>query len=271
MNRNLPGLAAAVCASTLVLVPGEGSANTRRFSYTYESATLAAGDAEFEPWTTLRAGREGFYRRFDHRLEYEAGLTDAWLGALYLNFSSIASGSGAERESTFEYEGVSFETKYKLSDPVADALGSALYLELTTSALEAELEAKLILDKRFGDFLAAANVVGAQEWELEAEGTAREAELELDLGLAYLVTPAFSAGLEVRNANTFTPEEGFEHSALFAGPTVSYASRGWWVTASVQPQLVAWKSGEEGETNGSSLELDDHERIEARVLLGFHL
>ena len=46
----------------------------RLFTYTYQSGVLNSGQREIEVWNTLRAGRENYYSRLDHRTEFEFGL-----------------------------------------------------------------------------------------------------------------------------------------------------------------------------------------------------
>lgn len=248
-------------------LPGSALANERHFSFTYESAVLPAGAKELEVWTTPRVGRDQFYSRFDQRLEFEVGITDRLLTAFYLNASAItAEVAPGVRESTYEFEGVSSEWKYKLADPVANALGLALYGEVTGSTNEFELEAKLIADKKLGNLMLAGNLVLESELEFEAEETESEMVVELALGAAYFLSSHLSVGLELVNHNEF-PEGSFEHSALFAGPVIAYATESWWVTATVMPQLPALK-GHEG---GGSRVLDEHEKVMGRILFSFHL
>ena len=245
-------------------------ANERHFTYTYESAVLPKGARELEIWTTARLGREEFYARFDERVEFEVGLTDRLLTAFYLNTSSTTAQIAPDaRESEFEFEGVSSEWKYKLSDPVADALGVALYGEASGGPGESELEAKLILDKQFGKLLLAANLVGAHEWDYAGVDTETEVEAEVDLGATWFFHPGFAAGVEVRNHNEIVEGE-WEHSALFAGPVVAYGSDDWWFALSVLPQLPALKK-EDTPGDDDSRVLDEHEKLNARLLFSFHL
>ncbi len=255
--------------SILVLTSSEAFASERHFVYTYESGVLNAGDIELEPWTTFRNGRTDFYNRFDNRLEFEVGLTDRLQTAWYLNFTGLGKDVKSKgREFEFEFKGVSSEWKYKLTDPVADAFGTALYLEGSAGPEEAELEAKLIIDKRFGDFLFAFNIVGEHEWEFEEDKTERKIVLEFDTGFGYFLTPKFFAGLELRNINEFPAGEGLEFSALFLGPVLSYAQKNWWATLTFAPQLPALK--DHGEDDDSRV-LAGLEKINARIIFGFHL
>lgn len=255
-------------ACTFLLPSHPANANERHFTFTYETAVLPVGAREIEIWVTPRIGREEFYSRFDVRTEFEVGLTDRLQTALYLNGKSVSqetADGGTETE--FEFAGVSSEWKYKLLDPVADALGLALYGEVTGSTDELELEAKLITDKRVGNVLFAANLVAENEWGFGAGETGREFALEADLGLSYFLTTKLSFGLELRNHNEIPEGKGWEHSALFLGPVVSYAEESWWVALAVLPQLPALDGAEAGDRRI----LDEHEKINARLLFSIHL
>jgi len=244
----------------------EAQATERRFTYTYGSDVLNAGALELEPWTTARVGRSTFYSRMDHRLEFEAGLTDRVQTAWYLNFSAVNRREGPGRVQEFRWQGVSWEWKFKLLDPVADPVGLALYLEPGFGPAEGELEAKVIVDQRIGNFYTAFNAVGEYEAEFATPELEHEMILEFDLGAAYFVTPALALGVEVRSHSVGEVGEGFQHSALFAGPVVSYAAPKWWTAFTLLPQVAAVH----GATD-HGLDLDEHERVEARMLFGMHL
>jgi hypothetical protein len=239
------------------------SASERHFAYTYESAVLRPGTRELEPWTTFRLGRSAFYSRLDARLEAELGLTDRLQTAFYLNLSSTLSGAADGRVSHTELQGVSSEWKLKLSDPVADRIGAAAYLELTAGPSEVELEGKLILDKRAGRLLGALNLVAEHEWSFEEPQTEREKTFEVDAAGCVFLTPRLTAGLELRSHTVVPPAGETTRSALFFGPTISYAKDDWWVTVSVLPQIRALA----GASNGH-LDLVEHERVEVRILAG---
>jgi hypothetical protein len=260
-------------ASTLLAVmalPALASANERRFTYTYETGVLPTGARELEVWTTHRSGRDHPWSQFDHRFEFEVGLGRGFMTAFYVNASGTGETlSDGSRQSTFEYEGVSSEWKWKLLDPVADPIGLALYGELTFAPKETELETKLLLDKRIGDFLLAFNAVGEMEWEHGKHEGEEEEEAELkyesDLAFAYLLPGGFAAGLEARHALKFEEEET-KYSVLYAGPVLSYATEGWWVAATAMRQIRAFK----GATNGD-YSYDDNEKLNLRLIFSFHL
>ena len=257
----------ALALLLVVAAAAPAAASGRRFTSTYESLVLAPGQLELEPWTTFRGGREELYLRFDERIELEVGVFENVQMAWYLNAKAVTEAAGPMLKKEFEFAGVSNEWKWKLMDPVADPMGLALYGEWTAAPSEAELEAKVIVDKRFGDLIAALNVVGEVEWELEeADEVEAELGLEVDAGLAYLITPGLGLGLELVNQTGFG-HEGLEHSVIFAGPTLSWATDRWWAAVSVQPQVVDLaRLGTPG-----LQDVEDHERVSARVLLGIEL
>lgn len=260
---------------TLVLLAVlPAAANERHFTYTYETPVLPKGGAEIEPWTTVRIGREEHYLRFDQRLEFELGVSNKLMTAWYLNFTGLSAVEEGAFVKEFEWKGVSNEWKLKLSDRVADPVGVGAYVEWGVGPDEIELEAKLLLDKQVGKVLIAGNLVGELELEMEPEVDADgEVEVELepeivvqaDLGIAVLVSDHFSIGLEVREDNIIGGGE-FEHATIHAGPTLGFSQGKWWAAVSALPQVIAFGPGVEG-----GRELHDHEQVEARVLMGFHL
>lgn len=257
----------AASAVTALLGSSPAAASERRFTYTYESLVLNPGQVEVEPWTTFRGGRDGLYLRFDERIELEIGVFENVQMAWYLNATAKTSTVGSAIKEEFSFGGISNEWKWKLMDPVADPVGLALYGEWTAAPHEAELEAKIIVDKSFGDLIAAANVVGEVEWELEsADEVATELALVLNAGLAYRITPAFALGMELQSHNEFTGE-GMEHAVVSAGPALSFASERWWLALTVMPQIVDLSAL----GTDTLQDHEDHERIQTRLLLGLHL
>ncbi len=65
---------------------GRVFAQDRVFTYTYQSPVLNKGQKEIEVWTTLRGGRNDYFRGIDHRLEFEIGLGKRLQTAFYLNY-----------------------------------------------------------------------------------------------------------------------------------------------------------------------------------------
>ncbi len=243
-------------------------ANERHFTYTYETDVLPKGMKEIELWSTPRFGRENYYFRFDQRIEYEVGVTNKLMTAFYLNYSATTQEIAGEDEfaNSFSFKGVSSEWKYKVLDSVDDMFGFALYGEGTLDTDEIELEGKLLFDKWVGNWLWAANIVGEYELEFEkADEIEKELILVFDLGLAYKIQQGLTLGVEMTNHNEIVEGE-LEHSALFGGPVLAYGTKDWWTALSIMPQLPAIKAHD-----GDTLDLHEHERINARLLFSLVL
>ncbi len=252
----------------MVACTGGAQANERRFTYSYESAVLPQGQRELEFWTTWRTGRADYYSRFDHRAEFEFGVTDRLMTSVYLNWEKITIQDPTDPRATVtsgSFKGISSEWKYKVLDPVANPVGLALYQEYTVDSDEFEWESKLIVDKKVGNTLLAYNLTLEPEWEFNPGHTAYEVGFENTLGVTHFVTPRFAAGLEVRNHNEKTKDStGFEHSALFIGPVLSYARDTWWIAATFMRQLPALKKSLSNPQD--NLILDEHEKTNIRIL-----
>jgi hypothetical protein len=256
-----------LCLATASLAATPARANERHMTYTYETAVLPAGERELELWTTWRAGRERYYRALDNRLELEIGLTDRLMTAFYLNLRAVTLDTElGSRESRFEHRGVSSEWKYQLLHPELDVVGLGLYAEFGVSTSEYEIEGKLLFDERIGPILVAANLVGEIEWEVGETETEREIVFAPVAGVVWQPAAGFGVGLEVRNHNEFVEGE-WEHSALHGGPVVSYARGSAWAAVTFLPQIASLKGGH----GPGRLILDEHERLELRLLVGSHL
>lgn len=260
--------AAALLAAALVASVCAGArANERHFTYTYESATLPRGAKELEVWTTWRGGRDRFFSGFDHRVEFEVGVTDRLQTSLYINFSSAVEDDAAGvRRTSFDYGGISNEWKLKVLDPIKDAIGFAPYLELSGSPDYLEIEGKLLFDKKLGKTLLAANLVGAHEMRFGADATSHATELHGVVGAAYFFTPTLTVGGEGR-AETEIGGEGWEHTVFYLGPTVAYSSGWWWAALTASRQLAGVQSG----PSRSFFVFEEHEYYQVRLLFSFHI
>lgn len=257
----------------ITLFAGSSFSQDRNFARTYQSITLPKGVKDLEVWNTFRLGRDDFYRRIDQRVEFEIGLTDKLQTAVYLNSSHIAAYNSLageiESESEFSF---SSEWKWRLSSPDANKVGFALYGELTLAPNETELEGKIILDKRTEKNIFALNFVGELEMEAEvknedAEMETEEVAFETDLAWMHMFKDNFGLGIELRNHNEFVESE-WEHSALFGGPTLFFSGNKYFLILNILPQWANLKKTDEAP---DSLVLNEHEKIEVRLLLGFGL
>ncbi len=250
-------------------------ADERRFTYTYEPETLPQGAAEFEQWVTLRTqrtknvGQENF-NEWEIREELEYGVTDRYSISFYLNakaesFRDPATGTDSSES---EFKGISLENRYVVLNPAEHAVGLTLYLEPRFSGEEAELEQKIIFGQRYGDWKWAFNLTHATEWEDNFHET--EGELEATLGIARDLGKHWSLGLELRNHNELPEYREWENTALFLGPAISYRQEKWWATLSVLPQIYGANFGGDPD-NHHQLELEGHERLNLRLIIGIGL
>lgn len=256
-----------VCASS-------SFADERRFTYVYEPETLPAGALEFENWVTLRAGRstsvgQENFNRWDLRQELEYGVTDWYTAALYFNekaqsFRDPATGANA---SEFEWKGLSLENRFNVLNPATHAVGLTLYLEGRYSGEEAALEQKIILGQRHGPWKWALNLEHETEWENNLDEV--EGEVGASLGIARDLGKHWSLGLEFRNENLLPEYRSWESSALYLGPVLSYHQEQWWAALTVMPQIYGWNNSR-SQDGHSHLELNDHERLNIRLLVGLN-
>jgi hypothetical protein len=267
LNSKLCFLSVLIC---FALAPKTARATERHFGFSYESSVLNPGTAELAPWTAVRAGRADYYSAIDGRIEFNYGIAKNLEGAFYWNFSSVAEdvlvpgSTQPSRLNDSEFDSFSLDLKYKLSDPVADAIGSALYLEGTLGPLLTSVEGRVILDKQVGSWLFAGNLIADGIEHLE-QRTMSEVDLAAVISAGYFVTPTFVPSLELRNQSAVSNQ--LDRSALYLGPSLSVLTEGFWATLAAEPQITAFK----GATPGHSLDLDQNERLEARLLFGFRI
>ncbi len=247
-------------------------ANERLFTYTYEPETMPQGETEFEQWVTLRTQRnsevgQDNFNKWEFREEFEYGVTDNYTASLYLNtqHTSFRDPATDADSSEFTFDGVSLENRYMVWNPADHPVGLALYFEPRYSGEEAELEGKIIVGQRIGDWKWAFNAGHAVEWKDNLHGF--EGELEFNAGITRQLGQSWFAGLEFRNHNEFPEYHDWEHTAFFLGPVVSYKHEKWWATLTVLPQIFGRQLHDDADGVGN-LVLDEHERVNARLIIG---
>ena len=202
----------------ILLLSLSSQAQDRLFTYTYQSNVLNKGQKELEVWTTMRTGRDNFYRAFDNSLEFEVGLGGNLQTSFYLN-NGYSKGIETTNNIRTVVSGSSYsfanEWKLKLSDPVANKFGSAFYFEYALAPEETALEGKMIFDKQTGRIIHALNLVGELELgkKFETVGNIikpeneKEYKLELNYGLSCKISEQWYAGIELMNENVFAENE----------------------------------------------------------------
>jgi len=270
-------------ASILFALNTVSFAQDRMFAYTYQTNVLNKGDFDIEFQNTLATGKKGafspyvFGQHLDQRLEFEVGLGKKVQTSFYLN-SELFNYADTSSTNLNQELKISFsnEWKWKLSDPVANGVGFTLYEELEFGGNNFESETKLIFDKRWQNDLVAFNIVGKYEIEKEISRVGNftnakwisNSPVEFNFGYMHFFKPEIGFGLEIRNNNDITKEDGWINSVLFAGP-VFHASVGKFFTnITALPQLTNLHKTDAAPGNR---DLNDFEQVEARVLIGYSL
>jgi hypothetical protein len=249
-------------------------ADEKRFTYSYEPETLPAGAMEFEQWVTLRtqrtkAGEVGQqnYNKWELREELEFALTDRYSVSVYVNTDSekYRSVTGGGDVSDFSFTGISLENRYMVWNPVDHAVGLTLYLEPRFSGDEAEIEQKIMLGQRHGDWKWALNLTHAIEWENQLHDI--EGEFEASFGLARDLGKNWSLGIEARNKAAMPHYSQMEYDVINVGPVVSYRQEKWWAAFTVMPQV--WGKNFDGNPDDNRhLDLAHNERVNVRLIVG---
>ena len=275
------GLGLFLCAAAL-------RADENPFGYSYTTDVLPKGKWELEQWVTGRVGKEsGSFAGTDFRTEIETGLTDRLQAALYLNYNYFyirnakGSSESLHNRNRFGVSGTSVEFKYQVLSPYKDAFGLAFYLEPGYGTIESanggrhqeiELEGKIILEKHWREdtVIGVFNYTLEPEWAKGAGDSGFNVALKMEWsgGVSYRIAPRWFAGVETHVQTQFAGADldKAQFVVVYAGPAVHYASERWWATLSVQPQLWGWPD----QQGTGGLHLDDHERLEVRLKLGFN-
>ena len=179
-----------------------GHANPRALPFTYTTDTLAAGQVEIEQYVDLVAlravspstTRAQWYLPSAFQTEIEVGLADRLELGLYLTFVPDP-GEQFFNKALFpgHGNGLKQRLRYILADAGAWPVDTGLYGELVENEREIELEAKLLLQRRFDRLRIAANL--SAEYELYFSEQ-RELVLNPSLGATYEITPSFHLGLD---------------------------------------------------------------------------
>jgi len=256
-------------------------AQDRMFAYTYQTNVLNKGDFDLEFQNTLRTGKVGAYspyvfgQHLNQRLELEVGLGKKVQTSFYFNSELFHYADTSSANINQELK-VSFsnEWKWKLSDPVANRIGSALYGEFEFGGSNVEFEGKLILDKRINNELFAFNLVGKYEIEKEISREnnitkalwTHNSPVELYFAYMHFFKPHIGLGFEIKNNNDITKEDGWINSVLFGGPAFFVSAGRFFTTISVLPQFVNLHKTTLAPGNRDR---NDFETAEFRILVGY--
>jgi hypothetical protein len=268
-------------AVSFVLLSYWASAQDRMFAFTYQSNVLSKGGFDLEFQNELLTGKSGKYSPFafgqnlNQRLEFEFGLGHNIQTSFYLN-SELFNYADTSMDELAQELKISFsnEWKWKLSDPVANTIGFALYEELEIGGNNFESETKLIFDKRMGKDLVAFNAVAVYEIEREVthENGKLEMEweqsypLEFDAAYMHFFTPQFGLGVEFVNSNDMNKEDGWMNSVLYGGLSMHAQSGRFFANLSTLPQL---SNLHKTEFAPGAYDLDGGQKLSTRLIVGY--
>ncbi len=191
---------------TLVLIivlatAGVASGTPRVLPFTYPYETPAADSLEVEQYVDIvpiRVARElddgttdaVYSSRMILNTELEYAVTDRLEVALYFMFQQ-----GASSDTPFiRFQGLKQRARYRFAERGELPVDIGIYLEIAEFHNEIELEEKLILGKRFGKLSVHANLWVEQEYYWQVQES--KFIYNPTFGLAYELSPRFSAGLE---------------------------------------------------------------------------
>ena len=281
-NQYLTTIAAAtlLCATTV-------HADENIFGYTYTADVMPKGEWELEQSFTSRTGKEsGSFLGLDMKTEIETGLTDRLQASLYLTYNyfnahnAVASDGPIGNKNFFDVNGTSAEFKYQVLSPYKDRFGLAFIVEPEYGSIESAdgsrhdefgLEGRIILEKHWREdtVVGTFNYTIEPEWEKGAGDSGYNLNLKMEgaTGLAYRFAPNWYVGLETRVQTEFGEADlgQSELISVFAGPSLHYASKRWWATLTVLPQVWGWPDAH----GTGGLALSDNERLEVRLKFGF--
>ena len=269
MNKR-NGILSMILGGSLAVAPAH--ATERYFGYSYEPETMPKGAWEIEQWLTSRTGRDGVtgqsgFQEWDIRHSIEYGVTDNYTVEFYVNedVMSFHDPMMSATSRSVNFDGFSLENRYMVLNPADHAVGLTLYVEPRFSDTDGEVEEKIILGQRQGDWKWALNLTHSSVWSHDYRGLG--GEVEGSFGLGCDLNKHWAIGVEARDFNELPDYHNLENTTVYAGPVVSYRRTNWWATLSVMPQIYGRNFSGAAEGSGH-LELIDNERLDVRLIFG---
>ncbi|HEU0033099.1 MAG TPA: hypothetical protein VFQ53_20845 [Kofleriaceae bacterium] len=185
----------------LVLAASSAHANPRPLPFSYPYETLLADKLEIEQYVDLvpvRVARENpdgtlegvWALRSELQTEIEYGLTDKIEVGWYFAFEQGAS----DGTPFLKFSGVKQRARMRFAEAGEWPVDVGVYLELAESYDELEVEEKLLVSRRFGDFNATVNLWIEQEYYWQTGDT--KYIYNPTAGVSYEVSPKLIVGVE---------------------------------------------------------------------------
>jgi hypothetical protein len=239
-------LTVVLCLGGLLSV-STARATPRPLPFTYNYETLGEGELEVEQYADLvplklpysGAVPVSWALATQFQTEFEYGITNRLELGLYMTIAPVPNSSVFTQSPPplTEGTGVKERLRYRLFDEGVLPIDIGLYGELTETDLEFEIEAKVILQKRFGNLRIAANVVGEHEWYFASPQ--QDWVFDPSAGITYQVTPVFQPGIDswmwLEHTNATIPPGSAPSLNLspnvYVGPAILFNfGKLWWST-----------------------------------------
>jgi hypothetical protein len=243
------------------------------FTYTYDS--LPEGDMEVEEYVDMTPVKAltptssvtgATYLATQLQTEFEYGISDRLELGLYVAVVPNPGEQYSEIATLTEGTGFKERLRLRLADEGEWPVDVALYGELVEYTNEFEIEAKIILQKRFGKLRIAANAWAEREWGWA--GDEQDWVLNPTAGATYQVTPLFHAGIEYwMRAELPDKEPNPRPFSLgphqFVGPALLFNFGKLWWSTGVYARV--------DDVNHTPAPLDNYGPIWIRTVIGFGL
>ncbi len=239
-----------LAVSGLLWLTATAHANPRALPMTYTTDVRPVGAVEIEQYVDLvplraispASSKEESYLAAAFQTEVEIGLLDRLELGLYLTYAPDY-GDAYANETSPAGSGTGFKQrlKYVLADPGEWPIDVGIYGELVENEKEIELEAKLLLQRRFGAARVAVNLSGEYEFYFSRQ---RDVVLAPSIGVTYEVTPKIQLGFETwaRGEYPQNPKPASRSFGLgphvYAGPTLLLALGKLWWTVGIYGRLT---------------------------------
>jgi hypothetical protein len=201
MNRCAVSLFAIGSFLGLGLASVEAAANPRPLPFTYQHEQLPEGGTEVEQFvdfTPVRArsqtsGDPVWFGLTQFQTEFEHGLTSRLELGLYFMFSPGAGTGFADLPTPPGGTGAKQRLRYQLAPSGFWPIDVALYGEVAENEREIELEAKVILQRRFDKLRLIANLTAEHEFYFDGRSDFVAAP---SAGVTFEASPAVQPGIE---------------------------------------------------------------------------
>jgi len=282
----LPSLLALIAAISFACPVAH--ADEQLFGFVRGAETLPQGKSELYQFATLRTGKaEGSYYGFDFETEFEHGFSDKFQASLsleqrYINNHAVSGDRDAlDDTDSYRFGGIATSVKYRLWSPFKDPLGVALRLEggyLWHDEVdglvkhESFIAPEVDLQKNFLEDTLISEMWLGTEWawgKQPAEQYPRELAFQGGAGVSYRFARNWFIGLEghARAEYPLFDLNNFEHAVVYAGPSIHYSSKRWWVTLTYNYQV--WGNGVDEPADGKTYAEETTHQLRLKVGFNF--